>query len=102
MTDDPITEARQVLERAQSAIQEVPENIAAPLAEVLQALDTALDRLREIEKRNSQVERNLMVQQALLDDRLLRVENNRVFTVWNQLAASRRSILQRIKSALSG
>jgi GT2 family glycosyltransferase len=52
---------------------------AAALADLLRALE-------ELRNRAAEMERNLAAQQALLDERLLRVEHNRVFALWNALA----------------
>ena len=47
------------------------------------------------------MERNLAAQQAILDDRLLRLETNRLFTVWKALTANSQGILRGAKSALA-
>jgi GT2 family glycosyltransferase len=100
MSDDPLTQTRAALQQARLAIQESPGN-AAQLTEVLLALEMALDRLREAGSRSLQAERILAAQQALLDDRLLRMESHAVFTVWKALAASRRNGLQRVRNVLA-
>lgn len=56
-----------------------------PLAEALAAL-------RDLEGR-------VAAQQALLDDRLLRVENNRLFRIWNSMVARAMRWRRRIKRA---
>ncbi|HXB73624.1 MAG TPA: hypothetical protein VNY05_35625 [Candidatus Acidoferrales bacterium] len=50
------------------------------MAEAIAEIVAGLDRLAE-------VERNLAIQQALLDERLLCVERNRVFTAFNRIEA---------------
>ncbi len=99
MNDDPLAKALRHLEHAQAALPQIPEALACPLNEALGALKSALDVLQEAESRRAQAESNLVMQQALLDDRLLRVENNRVFTLWNNLAAARRNFWARLGSA---
>ena len=54
---------------------------------------SGLDKLAE-------AERNLAVQQALLDGRLLRVEHNRVFTTLNRLLGTGANLFMRAKNAL--
>ena len=44
-------------------------------------------RLAEESERARAAERRLAVQQALLDNRLLQVENNRIFTAWRSVAS---------------
>ena len=100
MIDDPVGQARTALKQAQSAIQEMPEELSAPLSELLHCLDGALDQLRDIQQRSLDVERNLAIQQALLDDRLLRLENNRIFRIWGKLTATRRNLSLRAMHAL--
>ena len=80
MNDDPIEQAQTALQRAQTALQDIGSETAAPLVEMLRAYEAVLDRLRDMQQRASDMERNLAAQQALLDDRLLRVEHNTVFT----------------------
>ena len=72
---------REALKRARVAEGQAPEGIAPPLAEVLEWITAGLDRLVE-------AERNLVIQQALLDERLLRVERNRAFTAFNRMVAA--------------
>ncbi len=99
MNDDPLAKALTQLEHAQAALSQIPEELAGPLNEALLALRVTIDVLQEAENRRAQAELNLVMQQALLDDRLLRVENNRVFTLWNHLAAARRNFWARVGSA---
>jgi GT2 family glycosyltransferase len=47
-----------------------------------------------------EAERNLVIQQALLDERLLRVERNRAFTAFNRMVAAGARLSQRTKSRL--
>ena len=90
MAEDPIARARQALERAQAKGTQAPEAIAPLLAEALAQIGASLDRLAE-------AERNLAIQQALLDDRLLRVEHNRAFTAFNRIVAAGANLFQRTK-----
>jgi GT2 family glycosyltransferase len=93
MADDPMARAREALKRAQVAGGQAPEAIAPLLEEALGQIAASLDRLAE-------AERNLAIQQALLDDRLLRVELNRAFRAFNRMAAAGASLIQRAKSSL--
>ncbi len=93
MAEDPIARARQALEQAQAKGEPLPEAIAPLLAEALGQIGAGLGRLAE-------AERNLTIQQALLDDRLLRVEHNRAFTAFNRLVVAGANLFQRAKSRL--
>ena len=57
-------------------------------------------RLDQLEDRSARSERNLAAQQALLDDRLLTVERNRLFTAFKKAAAVCSSFRARLESAL--
>src|SRR4051794_11079064 len=100
MEDDAITRARLELQRAEAALRDVPGEVGARLAEVLQSVHAALDRLHDIGKQTSEMQRNLAAQQAILDDRLLRVETNRLFAVWNTFVGTGRNVSRRIRRAL--
>jgi O-antigen biosynthesis protein len=93
MAEDPIARARQALGAAQAKGAQVPEAIAPLLAEALEQIGASLDRLAE-------TERNLTIQQALLDDRLLRVEHNRVFTAFNRMISAGANLFQRAQGRL--
>ncbi len=93
MADDPITGAQEAVKRVQATAGQAPEAIAPLLAEALGQIAAGLDRLAE-------AQRNLATQQALLDDRLSRVEHNRAFTVFNRIAGAGASLLMRAKNAL--
>src|SRR5690242_15497126 len=93
MADDLVAGAREAVKRVQSAAESTPEAIQPLLQEALEKIATALDRLAE-------AERNLIAQQALLDDRLLRVEHNRVFTAFNRLVGTGASLFMRVRNAL--
>src|SRR5438105_619703 len=80
MADDPLARAREALQQAQIAGQG-PEAVPRFLFEAIAQIAAGLDRLGE-------AERNLAIQQAILDDRLLRVERNRAFTMFNRLVAA--------------
>jgi GT2 family glycosyltransferase len=97
MNDDPIEQAQTALQRAQTALQDIGSETAAPLVEMLRAYEAVLDRLRDMQQRALDMERNLAAQQALLDDRLLRVEHNTAFTLWNTVAAIGRNTLRSIQ-----
>src|SRR3954454_21367290 len=100
MEHDAITRARRELQRAESALQDLPGEVGAHLAEVLKSIHAALDRLHDIGKQTSEMQRNLAAQQAILDDRLLRVETNRLFAVWNTFVGTGRGVSRRIRRAL--
>src|SRR5436190_5964717 len=100
MDDDAITRARLELQRAESALREVPSEGGAHLAEVLQSVHAALDRLHDLGKQTSEMQRNLAAQQAIFDDRLLRVETNRLFAVWNTFVGTGFKISRRARRAL--
>jgi GT2 family glycosyltransferase len=93
MVDDPIARAQEILKRARVAGGSAPEAIGPLLLDALGQIAAGLDRLAE-------AERNLAIQQAILDDRLLRVERNRAFTAFNRMVAAGASIFQRAKSSL--
>jgi GT2 family glycosyltransferase len=97
MADDPIARALEALKRAQVAGEvaggPAPEAIAPLLVEALGQIAAGLDRLAE-------AERNLAIQQALLDDRLLRVEHNRAFTAFNRMVTAGVTLFQRAQSSL--
>jgi O-antigen biosynthesis protein len=93
MADDPMTRALTALKRAQAMEGRVPEDMAPLLLDALGQVAAGLDRLAE-------GERNLAIQQALLDDRLLRVERNRAFTAVNRLAAAGANLFRFAKSGL--
>src|SRR6516225_5382669 len=57
-------------------------------------------RLDQLEDRSARSERNLAAQQALLDNRLLTVERNRLFTAFKKAAAVCSSFRARLESAL--
>jgi GT2 family glycosyltransferase len=98
MQEDPLVEARENVQRAQSDVQEAA--ISTHLTEALGEIAAALDRLEKREKRCAETQRNLAVQQALLDARLLRVERNRLFTVFNRIVAGGLSFSRRVRDAL--
>jgi GT2 family glycosyltransferase len=78
MSKDPITQAREALRDAVALLPAVESDVAGPLAEALKGLATSLDGIERVEGR-------LAAQLALLDDRLLRIENNRIFSAWRSL-----------------
>src|SRR5438045_3624951 len=100
MEDDAVTRARLALQRSESALRDIRGELSAHLAAVRQSLHAALDRLDAIEKQTSETQRNLAAQQAILDDRLLRVETNRLFAVWNAVAGAGRKITRRARRTL--
>ena len=61
MADDPMARVREALKLAQAAGGQAPEAIAPLLVEALERIAAGLDKLAE-------AERNLAIQQALLDD----------------------------------
>ncbi|HMC60667.1 MAG TPA: glycosyltransferase [Candidatus Solibacter sp.] len=92
MADDPIAQVLEALKRSQVE-GEVAGEVAPLLAEALGQIAAGLDRLAE-------AERNLAIQQALLDDRLLRVEHNRAFTAFNRMVTAGVTLFQRAQSSL--
>ena len=76
MNHDPLERARRAIHDAEASLATAPQQ-RTELIEVVRTLADAL----------AAVERRLAAQQAMLDDRLLRVENNRVFRLWNRLTA---------------
>jgi O-antigen biosynthesis protein len=79
MAEDPLARARQAIERALSA---APDAAASPhLREALDQIAQAISQLADAQK-------NLAIQQALLDDRLLRVERNRLFTAFQRIVST--------------
>jgi GT2 family glycosyltransferase len=78
MTGDSITEARQALREAVSLLPALGKEAAGPLSDALDRVARSLDRIEGLESR-------LAIQMELLDERLLRVENNRVFAAWRAI-----------------
>ncbi|HLH43201.1 MAG TPA: glycosyltransferase [Bryobacteraceae bacterium] len=64
------------------------------LVEIAHHLTTRLDQL---EDRSARSERNLAAQQALLDDRLLKVERSRIFSAFKKVAAIGSSVRARLE-----
>src|ERR1035441_4045427 len=93
MADDPMALVREVLERAEAAGGQAAEAIAPRLVDALGQIAADLSGVAE-------AQRNLATQQALLDDRLLRVEHNRAFTAFNWMVGAGRSLLRRTKSSV--
>ena len=93
MADDPMARVREALQRTQVAGGQTPEGIAPLLLEALEQIAAGLDKLAE-EKRN------LAAQQALMDDRLLRIEHGGAFTTFNRIVAASTSLFQRAKNSL--
>ena len=69
------------------------QSAAAPDPSELAEIAARLDRLAERE-------RNLAFQQALLDERLLRVEHNRAFTGLNAVVGAGANLLRRAANLL--
>src|ERR1019366_6184836 len=93
MADDPMARVREALKLAEAAGGQAPEAIGPLLVEALEQIAAGLDKLAE-------AERNLAIQQALLDDRLLRMERNRGFTALNRMVAAGTSLFRRTQSSL--
>jgi hypothetical protein len=74
MRKDPIAQAREALREAMAS------DPAGPSAEALRQVAAALDGVERAEGR-------LAAQLALLDDRLLGIENNRIFAAWRSIAS---------------
>lgn len=89
MADDPLARAREALKRALAVAGETPDTVNSFALEVLEQLAVALNRLAE-------GERNLAIQQALLDDRLLRVERNRLFSAFNRMVGAGANLIRRL------
>ena len=68
-------------------------NHRAPILDALGQIATGLQRLAE-------TGRNLAAQQALVDDRLLRIEHNRVFATFSRVVSAGKAMLERAKSIL--
>jgi hypothetical protein len=85
MADDPMARVREALKLAEAAGGQAPEAVAPLLVEALERIAAGLDKLAE-------AERNLAIQQALLDDRLLRMEHSRAFTAFNRMVAAGTSL----------
>jgi GT2 family glycosyltransferase len=81
------------MKRAQAVGGKSPDAVNSFLLEALDQIAVALNRVAE-------GERNLAVQQALLDERLLRVEHNWGFTAYNRVVAAGTSLLWRATSIL--
>lgn len=98
MQDDTVVRAREALQRAQRDIRQPSES--TQLTEALGQIAAALDRIEEREKRSAETQRNMAVQQALFDARLLRVERNRLFAAFNRILAGGVSFYRRGKGIL--
>ena len=91
-------------DKAQHAIREAESILAAPQAPAGDTLLEALQKLSEavstLHAHTRDIEHRLAAQQALLDDRLLRVETNRLFTLWSRIraAAGRAWVVRRLVS----
>ena len=85
MNEDLADKARRAIREAESilAATQAPaaDNVLEALHKLSEAVSTLAAHTRDIEHR-------LAAQQALLDDRLLRVETNRLFTLWNRIRAA--------------
>ncbi len=88
MNEDPISQALTALHGAIALLPCVGGDAQASLAGALDRVATALERLNGLEAR-------LAAQQALLDDRLVRVENSRLFGAWNAVVSYARRLLGR-------
>jgi GT2 family glycosyltransferase len=75
MRKDPIQQAREALRDAVALLPDITPDAAGPLAEALKQVATSLDGIERAEGR-------LAAQLALIDGRLLRIENNRIFALW--------------------
>jgi O-antigen biosynthesis protein len=109
MEDPPIVRARTALKRAQAVSRQLRggtangPNSAIAISEALVEIADALDRIEESEKRNADAQRNLALQQAMLDSRLLRVEQNTSFAVLKRIASGAfRSAIKEILPARWG
>jgi O-antigen biosynthesis protein len=88
MNEDPISQARAALHDAIGLLPSVGGDPSASLAAALDRVAVALEHLGGLEAR-------LAAQQALLDDRLVRIENNRLFTAWNTVISNALRLLRR-------
>jgi len=79
---DPITRMLEALEKT-GAASDIDEPDARAAIKILRCL---LERLETLERRTARSEGNLAAQQALLDERLLKVERSRLFTMINRIA----------------
>ena len=79
-------------DRARRAIHEAKTILAATQApasdNVLEALRKLSEAVSTLDAHTRDIEHRLAAQQAVLDDRLLRVETNRLFTLWNRIRAA--------------
>ena len=82
MADDLVARIREAVEQARRAAGQEPPERAVPLL---------LDALEQLAK----TQQNLAVQQELLDDRLLRVERNRLFTLFNRFVLNITNLARR-------
>jgi GT2 family glycosyltransferase len=99
--DDLMAQARSALRTAQANLLEAPDTAAIPIAEALERLAAALDRLADLQGQASLRERNLAAQMALLDERLLRIETNRAFTLWKRIVGTGLALRRRTERALA-
>ena len=91
MNDRSVVEAIKAMEKIRSIAEMASGDVAAPVLEALGLLANAVDR---ITAHASEVERNLSSQQAILDDRLLRLERSRFLTAWRHLATRYQAVIQ--------
>ncbi len=78
MSKDPIAQAREALREAGALVPTLERPASAALARALEQVARSLDSMESAEAR-------IAAQLALLDDRLLRIENNRVFAAWRSI-----------------
>ena len=72
------------------------------MVEVSKRLAVTLDRVRDLEARASAMERNLAAQQALLDERLLRIETSDAVALGSGIVETGLKWIGRAKRALAG
>jgi O-antigen biosynthesis protein len=106
MEDPPIVRARTALERAQTALRQLKggtpngPNSAIPISDALAEIADSLTRIEESETRNAAAQRNLALQQAILDSRLLRVEQSTLFATLKRIASGGRAFRRAIEKIL--
>lgn len=93
MSEDSVLEARKALRDLAGVLSSLPRSSAAPLEESLRRLATAVEGIEALEAR-------IALQQSLLDDRLLRIETNKLITLWSRLVRGGLDCCRRVRALL--
>lgn len=93
MPDDTLAEAHDALRQVRLAAARDPHAASADLLDALKQLETCITRLAETQC-------NLVRQERLIDERLLKVERNRMFRLFGSVMSTGADLLRRIEFML--